>query len=203
MSRLRLLLATSNPGKLEEFREALPDIELLGTADVNLGEFPPEAGTSYDENALMKAGFAAVGSGLPSLADDSGIEIDAMDGRPGIHSARFGGQIGDGERIALVLDNLRDLPEEARGASFKCSLVLALPAGEVRVFRGECRGRILEGPRGRRGFGYDPIFWSHELGKSFAEASQEEKRRVSHRGKAVRALRNWLASEEATELLGS
>ncbi len=201
MSRPRLLLATSNQGKLAEFREALPDIELLGTADFNLGEFPPEAGTSYDENALMKAGFAAVGSGLPSLADDSGIEIDALDGGPGIHSARFGGKLSDGERIALVLDRLRGRPEAERGASFKCSLVLALPGGQVNVFRGECRGRILEGPRGRQGFGYDPIFWSEELGKSFAEASKEEKRRVSHRGRALRELRDWLATPSAQGVL--
>ena len=201
MTGLKLLLATSNQGKLAEFREALPDIELLGTSDVNLGEFPPEAGTSYDENALMKAGFAAVGSGLPSLADDSGIEIDALDGGPGIHSARFGGEISDGERIALVLDRLRNHAEPERGASFRCSLVLALPGGQVNVFRGECRGRILEGPRGRRGFGYDPIFWSDDLGKSFAEASQEEKRQVSHRGRAIRELRDWLATPSARELL--
>lgn len=201
MKGLKLLLASSNRGKLEEFREALPEVRLFSTDDFDLGTFPPEAGTTYDENALIKAGFATVQSGLPALADDSGLEVDAMDGAPGIHSARFGGDVPDGERMALVLERLRDRTGEARGAAFRCSLVLALPAGEVRVFPGETRGLILEGPRGRDGFGYDPIFWSPELGKSFAEATRAEKRLVSHRGRAIRKLQEWLAGEEALELL--
>lgn len=201
MNGLKLLLATSNPGKLDEFREALPAVRLFSSADFDLGEFPPEVGTSYDENALIKAGFAATQSGLPALADDSGIEVDALDGAPGIHSARFGGDIGDGERIALLLDRIRDRPEAERGAAFQCSLVLALPSGEVQVFRGEARGRILEGPRGRLGFGYDPVFWSPDLNKSFAEASREEKREVSHRGHAVRRFTEWLETDAAAELL--
>lgn len=203
MTGLKLLLASQNPGKLAEFREALDKVRLFGTDDFDLGEFPPEVGTSYDENALIKAGFAAVQSGIPALGDDSGIEIDALDGGPGIHSARFGGEIGDGERIALVLDRLRHHAGEQRGAAFKCSLVLALPTGEVRVFHGETRGRILEGPRGRSGFGYDPVFWSPELNKSFAEASQAEKRQVSHRGHAIRQFSDWLKGDEALELLKS
>lgn len=201
MRKLRLLLASGNPGKLAEFRQALSGVELLGTDDVQIGEFPPEAGTSYEENALMKAGFAAVRAGLPALADDSGIEVDALDGAPGIHSARFGGELSDGERIAFLLERIRDRPPAERAAAFHCALVLALPTGEVRVFNGSVQGRILEGPRGRAGFGYDPIFWSDELGKSFAEASREEKRQVSHRGRAVRALQDWLQSDEAAELL--
>lgn len=203
MNGLKLLLASENPGKLAEFREALPGVRLFGSDDIDLGEFPPEVGTSYDENALIKAGFAAVQAGIPALGDDSGIEIDALDGGPGIHSARFGGDIGDGERIALVLDRLRDRPEAERGAAFKCSLVLALPDGEVRVFHGETRGLILQGPRGRRGFGYDPIFFSSELDKSFAEATQEEKRLVSHRGNAIRQLSAWLKGDEAADLLAT
>lgn len=203
MNGLKLLIASHNPGKLAEFREALPGVRLFSTDDIDLGEFPPEIGSSYDENALIKAGFAAVQSGIPALGDDSGIEIDALDGGPGIHSARFGGDIGDGERIALVLDRLRDRPEAERGAAFRCSLVLALPNGEVQVFHGESRGRILEGPRGRRGFGYDPVFFSPELGKTFAEASPEEKRSVGHRGQAIRELTAWLASDEAADLLAA
>lgn len=201
MKGLRLLLASGNPGKLAEFRAALPEVELLGTDDVQVGEFPPEAGTSYEENALMKAGFAAVKAGLPALADDSGIEVDALDGAPGVNSARFGGELSDGERIAYLLERIRDEPRDRRGAAFRCALVLALPNGEVRVFNGSARGRILEGPRGRDGFGYDPVFWSDELGKSFAEASREEKQRVSHRGRAVRELLDWLATEDAAGLL--
>ncbi len=203
MKGLRVLLASSNAGKLAEFRQALTGVELLGTDDVQVGQFPPEAGSSYVENALMKAGFAAVRAGLPALADDSGIEVDALDGAPGIHSARFGGDLSDGERIAYLLDKVKHHPEAERGAAFQCSLVLALPNGEVRTFSGTVRGRLLEAPRGREGFGYDPIFWSDDLGKSFAEATREEKRLVSHRGRAVQALQEWLASEEAEQLLSA
>lgn len=201
MRGLRLLLASGNTGKLTEFREALPGVELLSLSDVAIRDLPPEAGTSYEENALLKAGFAAVHAGLPTLADDSGLEVDALDGAPGIHSARFGGELGDGERIALLLEQLRDVPLASRGAAFRCALVLALPDGEVQVFRGSVRGRLLEGPRGRGGFGYDPVFWSDELGKSFAEATRAEKQQVSHRGKALRELQAWLASDEAGEKL--
>lgn len=201
MRGLRLLLATGNPGKVAEFAEALPGVTFLSTADVSLGAFPPEAGSSYDENALIKASFAAAGSGLPALADDSGIEVDALGGEPGIHSARFGGDVSDGERIALLLRRLRDVPDGQRGARFVCSLVLALPDGNVHVFRGETRGSLLHGPRGRGGFGYDPVFFSPELGRSFSEAGVAEKRRVSHRGRAIRRFGEWLETPAAAEAL--
>jgi len=201
MTDLKLLLATGNPGKVTEFTEALPGITFLSTRDLRLGTFPPEAGTSYDENALIKAGFAATRSGLPALADDSGLEVDALDGAPGIHSARFGGDVSDGERIALLLERLLHVPDGERGAQFVSSLVLALPDGGVEVFRGTCRGTILHGPRGRGGFGYDPIFHSDELGMTFSEAGVSAKRRVSHRGRAISKFRDWLATPAAREQL--
>jgi XTP/dITP diphosphohydrolase len=197
--KLKLVIASSNPGKIREFRDALRrlDIDLLSAADVGLGPFPEETGASYEENALMKAGFAALGSGLPALADDSGIEVDALDGAPGIYSARFGGPMTDGERLAHLLQKIRKVPRGARSASFVCTVVLATPGGEVVTFTGECRGEILQGPHGEGGFGYDPIFYSPELGKSFAQANTEEKARVSHRGRALRNFLTWALTPTA------
>jgi XTP/dITP diphosphohydrolase len=190
----RLVIATSNPGKVREFAAALADLNLtlLTTDELGLRDFPEETGSSYEENALLKAGFAALHTKLSCLADDSGLEVDALDGAPGVYSARYGGQLSDGERMAYLLDKLRDVPKGARGATFVAVLVLASPKGQIKVFEGSCRGEILEGPRGENGFGYDPLFFSPELGKTFAEASEAEKRRVSHRGKALAQLKAYL-----------
>lgn len=192
----RLLIATSNPGKLREFAAGLAGLELalVTPEEVGLTRFPEERGQSYQENALLKAAYAAHRSGLPALADDSGLEVDALGGAPGIYSARFGGKLSDGERLAYLLSRLREVPPGQRGARFVCALVLACPDGEVKVFEGSCRGEILEGPRGAGGFGYDPLFYSPELKQTFAEASESEKRRVSHRGRALAQLREYLAA---------
>lgn len=193
-THLRLVLATQNEGKIVEVREALADLplELLSAAEAGIDAFPEETGSSYEENALLKAGFAALRSGLPALADDSGLEVDALDGAPGIYSARFGGKLSPGERIAYLLERIKEVPAGERGASLVGCMVLATPGGEVRSFFGSCRGEILEGPRGEGGFGYGRIFRSADLGITFGEASVEEKRRVSHRGRALRAFRAWL-----------
>ncbi|HKI57427.1 MAG TPA: RdgB/HAM1 family non-canonical purine NTP pyrophosphatase [Trueperaceae bacterium] len=193
MSRLRIVIATGNEGKLEEFRRGLGrlDVQLLSAREAGITRFPAESGVSYEENALLKAGYAALYTGLPALADDSGLEVDVLDGAPGVYSARFGGDVADGERIALLLDKLREVPRGARGASFVCSVVLATPGGEVKAFTGECRGEILEGPRGEGGFGYDPVFFSPELSKTFAEADADAKGRVSHRGRALQRFLEW------------
>lgn len=189
----KIVIATSNRGKLNEFRNGLSrlDIDILTASDVGIDSFPGETGANYEENALMKAGYAALRSGLPALADDSGLEIDALDGAPGVFSARYGGSMTDGERLAYLLDQIKRVPRGARGASFVCCVVIATPGGEVQSFSGECRGEILQGPRGEGGFGYDPLFFSPELGKTFAEASEEEKSRVSHRGRALRSFLAW------------
>lgn len=199
----RLVIATGNPGKMTEFREALAslDLELLSAADAGVTQFPAESGSTYEENALMKAAYVAMQTGLPSLSDDSGIEVDALDGRPGVHSARFGGELSDGERMALLLDHLRSAGDSDRGASFQARLVLATPQGHVQVFSGEVRGEILQGPRGRDGFGYDPIFFSSELGKTFGEASLTEKWRVSHRGRALRDFIAWAQTPQGQAIL--
>jgi XTP/dITP diphosphohydrolase len=199
----RLVIASSNPGKLREFRDALSslDMELLSAADAGVTRFPAETAAGYEQNALMKAAFVAMQTGLPSLADDSGIEVDALDGLPGVNSARFGGDISDGERIALLLDRMRDVADGERGAQFVVRLVLATPSGHVQVFSGEVRGEILHGPRGRDCFGYSPVFFSTELGKTFGEATLEEKWQVSHRGRAIRSFLAWARTQEGREIL--
>jgi XTP/dITP diphosphohydrolase len=196
MSRLRLVIATGNAGKMREFRQALSrlDVTLSSAAEVGIKVFPEEIGSTYEENALLKAGFVALQTGLPALSDDSGLEVDVLDGAPGVYSARYGGNLSDGERIAYLLEQLRDVPKGARGASFVSSVVLATPSGEVKTFRGECRGEILQGPRGEDGFGYDPVFYSAELGKTFGEVDPLAKQRVSHRGRALQRFLEWALS---------
>ena len=199
----RLVLATDNSGKIAEFREALAGsaLRLITAREAKVLPLPVESAASYEENALLKAGHAAARSGLPSLADDSGLEVDALAGEPGVHSARFGGNLSAGERIAHLLSKLKHVPEEKRGARFVCALVMATPRGHVATFYGVSAGLILQGPRGAQGFGYDPVFYSFELGKSFAEATAQEKRRVSHRGRALQQLLAWLARPESRRLL--
>lgn len=203
-SLTRVVLATQNPGKVVEFQEALGAscITLVSAADVGISTFPPETGSSYEENALIKAAHVALTAGVVAISDDSGIEVAALGGEPGVHSARFGGPgLGDGERTALLLKRLRDTRSADRSAKFVSVIMLATPSGTVRSFRGECTGTVLAGPAGSSGFGYDPIFYSDELGKSFAEATLQEKRSVSHRGRALVAFAEWLATADAEGVL--
>ena len=191
---LKVVVATGNAGKLAEFKDALSrlDLVLLSLADAGIEALPAETGASYEENALLKAGFVALRTGLPALADDSGLEVDALGGGPGVYSARYGGPgLSDGERMAHLLGEMRNVPPAARGAAFKCVVVLATPGGEIASFSGETRGELTAGPRGESGFGYDPIFRSKELGKTFAEATMAEKRGVSHRGRALGSFIEW------------
>lgn len=192
--RIRLVIATANRGKVKEFEDALArlNLDLLDLTAVGITSLPEETGSSYEENALLKAGFVALRSGLPALADDSGLEVDALGGQPGVLSARFGGPgLTDGERVAHLLDQVRHVPAKGRGATFRSVIVLATPGGEIATFEGETRGELTAGPRGDHGFGYDPIFKSLDLGKTFAEATLAEKRRVSHRGRALERFLQW------------
>ncbi|AEB11137.1 XTP/dITP diphosphatase [Marinithermus hydrothermalis] len=186
---MRVLIATSNPGKFQELRQGL---EPLGWACVSLLDYPlkmpKEEGATFEDNALLKAAFAAKETGLAALADDSGLEVDALDGEPGVYSARYGGKTTDTERNIYLLERLRGVPPEQRTARFVCVLALAYPDGHVETYRGEVEGRILEAPRGSGGFGYDPLFYLPEAGRTFAEMPPEEKARYSHRGRALRAL---------------
>lgn len=198
-----VVLATGNAGKVREFRDALAGLRLrlIAAADAGVTWFPAEDGDSYEANALMKAAHVATETGQLALADDSGLEVDALGGAPGVHSARFGGELTDGERNAHLLAHLRRVADADRNARFVSVVVLATPSGEVRSFRGLCEGRILQGPRGTGGFGYDPVFYSDELGKAFGQAGMDEKRSVSHRGRALATLVEWLGREEGRRIL--
>ena len=172
------------------------DVEIISAKELGVSSFPEETGSSYQENALVKANYVASETQSFALGDDSGLEVDALEGVPGLYSARFGGTLSPNERIAYLLEKLRNVPQNERGARFVCSLVLAAPSGEVNTFGGVCEGEILQEPRGESGFGYDPVFYSHDLKKGFAEATREEKRRVSHRGRAVERLLEWAKDKE-------
>lgn len=194
---VRLLLATRNAAKLTELRRILESsgfggIEVLGLAEVP--EFPeaPETGATFEENALAKARDAAAATGLPAVADDSGLTVDALGGMPGVLSARWAGGHGDdAANLRLVLDQIRDVPEHRRGAAFVCAAALVVPAGRDtvdHVVRGEWRGALTTAPRGSNGFGYDPIFVPEGERRTSAELDPAEKDAASHRGRALRAL---------------
>lgn len=187
---MRVVIATSNPGKVAEIREALAGLpwELMAINDFSLPTItlPEETGTTYEENAALKACAAAIQSGLPALADDSGLEVAALNGDPGVFSARFGNLDTATERNVHLLEQLRGKTD--RSAKFVSVLLLAYPDGHLESYRGEVQGQILEGPRGQDGFGYDPLFQLPD-GRSMAELSVPEKRAVSHRGRALEALK--------------
>ena len=190
---MRVVLATANPGKVVEMRRLLaaqaPDVEVLGLADVEAYEPGPETGATFAENALAKAWEAVEATGLPAVADDSGLTVDALNGMPGVLSARWAGRHGDDRaNLELVLGQLGDVPDERRGAGFVCAAAWALPDGRSEVVTGEVRGTLLRAPRGTGGFGYDPIFLPEGLELTSAELSPAEKDRISHRGQALRLL---------------
>jgi XTP/dITP diphosphohydrolase len=188
----RIVLATRNRGKVEELaalaREWGP-VETRSLDDCPAVVLPPEDGDTYAANAVAKASVVARRTGLPALADDSGLEVAALGGAPGVRSARWAGtDATDAERVACLLDALRDVPPPARTASFRCVVALAWPDGRVDTAEGECRGRIAAAPEGGAGFGYDPVFVADELRVAFAAAPAAVKARVSHRARAMRAL---------------
>lgn len=190
---MKLLLATTNRGKISELRRILGQqpIELVG---LDAGDSTEEIETAqtFAENALLKARHYHRQTGLPTIADDSGLEVAALGGRPGVASARYAGpEASDAKRIQKLLGELKEVPADGRAARFVCAAALVWAAGE-QVFEDEARGRILDAPRGTGGFGYDPVFLYPPLGKTFAELSAEEKAEISHRGRAFRRLVTWL-----------
>jgi XTP/dITP diphosphohydrolase len=191
----KLLIATHNQGKLREFRQLLSDLD-LEVADldaVGITEDVEETGTTFAENAILKARAYAEMSGLLTWADDSGLEIDALEGRPGVYSARYGGPgLSPRDRYLLVLDELKAHPRETWTARFRCVVALALPNGEVHTVEDAVEGVITDQPAGEHGFGYDPIFYIPEYQATMAEISAEIKNQISHRGKASRAARQLL-----------
>jgi len=183
-----LLIATANPHKLDEFRAIFSDLpyQLFSLNDVQLSMNVEETGTTFQENSQLKALAYAHASGLLSLADDSGLEIDALGGAPGVYSARFGGEnMPYSERFDLIYERLQGLSPEQCTARFRCVITIAEPSGYHRSVEGVIEGVICEAPRGENGFGYDPIFLVPELGKTTAEISPEHKNRISHRGQAA------------------
>ncbi len=189
----RLLLATRNAGKLAELQRllvtAVPGVKVLGLRDVP--EYPeaPETGATFEENALLKAREAVRYTGLPAVADDSGLTVDALNGMPGIFSARWSGRHGDDEaNTALLLGQLTDVPDERRGGAFVCAAALVTPEGAEHVLRAEWRGAVIREKRGSNGFGYDPVFVPAGGQRTAAELEPAEKDAVSHRGQAFTAL---------------
>jgi XTP/dITP diphosphohydrolase len=198
-----MLLATTNKGKRAELTSMLAglEVDLVCLSDSSSTE-EVETGSTFEENSLLKARHHHRESGLPTIADDSGLEVFALDGAPGIHSARYGGHRSDSSRIVRLLTELRGVPQEERGARFVCAAAIVWDGGE-RVVTGEVRGRILNEPAGKGGFGYDPVFFYEPLGRTFAELTFEQKADVSHRGLAFRALSGWLGRPGVLDMVAS
>ena len=200
---MKLVLASRNQKKITELRSMLtehfPDVEVLSLDDIGYEGDIEENGTTFEENAMTKAKVAA-SSGYIGIADDSGITVDALNGEPGVYSARFAamhnyaGGHDDEANNQLLLELLQDIPDEKRGAAYVCCVACVMPNGESFTVRGEVRGRLLREYHGTRGFGYDPLFYYEPFGKTFAEVTAEEKHGVSHRGNAMKKFAEKLKS---------
>lgn len=193
----KIVLASGNKGKLKEFNHVLADlgVEVVPQSEFNVSD-ADETGLSFVENAILKARHAAEVTGLPALADDSGLEVDALQGAPGIYSARFSGEgATDAKNNELLLEKLKDVPSEQRSARFRCVLVFMRHAKDPTplICQGSWEGTILEQASGSNGFGYDPLFWIPELEKASAELAPEQKNELSHRGQAVQLLKQSIA----------
>lgn len=190
---VELVLASNNRGKIEELTRLLPDwVRVRSAAEAGV-TLPEETGTTFRENALLKARAAAEQSGLIAVADDSGLEVDALNGEPGVRSARFAGEPpNDAANNALLLRRMRQVPPANRGARFRSVVAIALPNGLEHVATGTVEGVIVEEPRGENGFGYDPLFQPLGSDRTLAEMTLAEKNQISHRGQAFRAAAAWL-----------
>ena len=190
---MKAVLASHNKKKMAEMRAILSElgVEILSQADVGVDIEPEETGTTFEENARIKAEAIMQATGLPAIADDSGLVVDALNGEPGVYSARYGGEgLADTGRWQLLLKNMEG--KENRDCRFVSVICCAFPDGSQLMTRGECHGVVAEGPRGEGGFGYDPVFWLPGKGKSMAELSPEEKNSISHRGNALRVFKEEL-----------
>ena len=187
---MKVVLASKNKPKLVEISEITKKfgIELVLQSDLGIDIDVEETGTTFEENSLIKAEAVMKATGLPALADDSGIAVDALNGEPGVYSARYGfdDTLDDWGRLELLLKNTEHVPDGQRQAQFVCVITMVTPAGQVIQARGEIHGELTREPRGENGFGYDPIFYYPPFGKTTAEMSPEEKNQVSHRGNALR-----------------
>ncbi len=195
---MKILIATKNEGKVEEIKALLEDLDLeILTLNKNFPslKLPPESYLGFEYNALTKARYTALNTGVTAIADDSGLEVDALGGMPGVRSARYAGpDATDEENCTKLLEKMKGIPPERRTARFRCVIALVAPSGrDEETFEGTLEGVIGTEPRGSRGFGYDPIFVMPETGKTLAELSPEEKNRISHRAKALNKLKKRLA----------
>jgi XTP/dITP diphosphohydrolase len=191
----KLLLATSNPGKTREYCFLLDGLgyQITTLAEEGIAKVVTEIGNSYEQNARIKAITYAQLSRLLTLADDSGLEVDALNGQPGVKSARFAGEAAtDAEKVSFLLAKLEEVPWEQRTARFKCVIAIATPEGQTEVCYGECQGMIAFEAKGKNGFGYDPIFFLPEIGKTMAELSLKTKNQISHRARATQKARHVL-----------
>ena len=184
---MKVILASKNQHKLVELSAILSQLgfEIALESEYGLDIDVDETGTTFEENSYLKAEAVMKASGLPVLADDSGLMVDALDGAPGVYSARYGHKASDKERTAYLLENMKDVPEERRGAKFVCVITCLFPDGRKIVARGECPGVIARAPHGENGFGYDPVFYLPELGMTYAELPSEQKNAISHRARAL------------------
>jgi XTP/dITP diphosphohydrolase len=184
---MKVILASKNQHKLTELSAILSQLgfEIALESEYGLDIDVEETGTTFEENSYLKAEAVMKASGLPVLADDSGLMVDALDGAPGVYSARYGHKASDKERTAYLLENMKDVPEERRGAKFVCVITCLFPDGRKIVARGECPGVIARAPHGENGFGYDPVFYLPELGMTYAELPSEQKNAISHRARAL------------------
>lgn len=184
---MKVILASKNQHKLTELSAILSQLgfEIELESEYGLDIDVEETGTTFEENSFLKADAVMKASGLPVLADDSGLMVDALDGAPGVYSARYGHKASDKERTAYLLENMKDVPEERRGAKFVCVITCLFPDGRKIVARGECPGVIARAPHGENGFGYDPVFYLPELGMTYAELPSEQKNAISHRARAL------------------
>lgn len=198
---MKVVLASHNKKKMAEMRAILSDIgvEVLSQADVGVDIEPEETGTTFEENARIKAEAILRATGLPAIADDSGLVVDALDGAPGVWSARYGGEgLDDTGRWQLLLQNMEDQTD--RACRFVSVICCAFPDGTEILARGACEGQVAREPRGEGGFGYDPVFWLPDLGKSMAELAPEEKNRISHRGRALGVFKEeWEKRQNGTD----
>lgn len=197
---MRLILATSNKGKLKEVKEILPEYDIVTMGEMGINEDIEENGTTFEENAYIKAKFIADRLNAVTIADDSGLEVDYLDGAPGIYSARFAGEgATDKDRNEKLLSLLKDVPFEKRTARYVCAIAIVFPDGEKHIFKQTCEGYILDEEVGNGGFGYDPLFYFPEFKTTLANVPLDVKNTVSHRSKALEELKKFLAERKSKE----
>lgn len=193
---MKIIAATKNKNKLREFGQILKNFEIISQEEAGIDIDVEETGTTFEENSLLKARAIYEKTGIAAIADDSGLCVDALDGAPGVYSARYGTEgLDDEGRVRLLLKNMENIPKDKRGARFVCAITLVSDDAVITA-RGECEGSIAYEPRGENGFGYDPVFYVEQYEKTMAQISPEEKNAISHRGKALRDFAKKIAERQ-------